>query len=245
MALTVFQDQIAKGIDSAIFNLKMMTKAGQDSYAQMKQKTNQELVDAYSNTDSSKDVIGQAYSQQGVLNNAYLDNVEKMTDFERQIAQIKLDQQKELIENIRLQALENEKLEEKLDLEETSIQRKVAQYNKKNPNDEIKDFGVTMTTAKEGAQATGQMDVALTQLNKIKIDPNNVDSIREAKEEISAIIQSLEKTEALKIFGEDASQACSQLKLLAESEDLTEEQLKELISALQEATTETESTDAA
>lgn len=228
IAMTVFNKQIAQGLENAAFNIKMLNPKNKEVYKEEKKQANKELVDTYTDRAyESENNIGLAHKQQGELDLAYLNNAERLTEQEQKILQIKRDQQQEMIKAITLEAQESSELERQLEIQ-TRLAAKKTDNNKfdgSKSNDYLFDnngsnyIGKTnkqvavAETSKFGemAQNSGIIDAFTTKIEQagnLKGD----DYVNEIQKIVSSIDSMQEGREVFQGFREDALKSFNALK---------------------------------
>lgn len=127
----VFRNQLAEGIQNVGYSLRNLTKSGRERNESLRSEANNELITMFtgSATDSGS-VIGAAYASQGEVQNAYLQNVSRMTESQRTIAQILLQQHNTLVQNAVKQGEIADESERQMNAEIRKAQSQVDSSNK-------------------------------------------------------------------------------------------------------------------
>lgn len=169
VALTVFHDQMAQGLQNAIYNIRMLSKAGRDTIEKIRQDANNLLIDQTLGSDTTVGyAMGGAYKEQASLQQAYLANAEKMNAEQKSIAQSLLDQQNALIQNVRVSAEQVESLEKQV----LVSQRLVVAKGKNNT--QRAELQALSTDLAKTSEAMGQYQKALLQIGEMRVTPKNI-----------------------------------------------------------------------
>ena len=93
-----FKPQIIKGLEDVRYNLLMMTDAGRKAIFALREETNKQLSNMFTDEGSIfSSNIGENYASQAEVQQILLDNADKMTEKQQAIAQILLDQHNTLV----------------------------------------------------------------------------------------------------------------------------------------------------
>ena len=106
IALGVFKNQIANGLQNVVYNLTMMTKAGQQKIFQLRNETAEALKTMY--VDIENPFLKETYISQAQAQEILLKNARNMTEEQQKIAQLLMDQHNTLVQNV----IESEKIVE-------------------------------------------------------------------------------------------------------------------------------------
>lgn len=164
IVLTKMRPEITKGIQDMTYSLNTMMGKTQTENTSIKQQANL-LLSTIGNPNT---IIGknmnEAYSQQGSLQNTYLQNAEKISEIEQKIASQYMDQQKILIKNVELQAQEVDQAERQSMLSKNSTRgialREVSKFdfdNEKERQNEYSKIRSNFNTLEESAMAYGRV----------------------------------------------------------------------------------------
>lgn len=175
IASTVFKDQMISGIENAMYSLKMLTKAGRQSVKDEQDKANELLIHSSVDTGTASGAaMGDAYKQQSDLQSKYIENAEHMSQTEQAIASSMLDQQRSLIEQVKLSGQEVD-----------NAQAKVNILSK-----QVKDSSNAQNLA-DSAKAAGIMDKAIKQLGASLSKNITSKNFKELKQWIDSVDKSL------------------------------------------------------
>lgn len=164
IVLTKMRPEITKGIQDITYSLNTMMGKTQTENTSIKQQANF-LLSTIGNPNT---IIGknmnEAYSQQGSLQNTYLQNAEKISEIEQKIASQYMDQQKILIKNVELQAQEVDQAERQSMLSKNSTRgialREVSKFdfdNEKERQNEYSKIRSNFNALEESAMAYGRV----------------------------------------------------------------------------------------
>lgn len=164
IVLTKMRPEITKSFQNMAYSFNTMMGKTQAENISTKQQANSLL----STVGDSNTIIGknmnEAYSQQGSLQNTYLQNAEKISEIEQKIASQYMDQQKILIKNVELQAQEVEQAETQSRLSKNSTRgialREVSKFDFDNEEERQKEYSKirnNFNTLEESAMAYGRV----------------------------------------------------------------------------------------
>ena len=175
IASTVFKDQMVSGIENAMYSLKMLTKAGRQSVKDEQDKANELLIHSSVDTGTASGAaMGDAYKQQSDLQSKYIENAEHMSQTEQAIASSMLDQQRSLIEQVKLSGQDVD-----------NAQAKVNILSK-----QVKDSSNAQNLA-DSAKAAGVMDKAIKQLGASLSKNITSKNFKELKQWVDSVDKSL------------------------------------------------------
>ncbi len=110
--IKVFQKDLTESVDRAMYNIMMKTEKGREQIQKTRQEANEALKDMYSGSATpSGDLVGQAYASQATAQDELIRRAEKMTEAQRGIAQILMDQHQTLVNSVAEQAKLSEQAE--------------------------------------------------------------------------------------------------------------------------------------
>ena len=92
----IFSTQMAEGLKTAVYNLKMMTKTGKQELIDLKKEANKRLISTLDTGDTKGDAQVAAMQRLGKEQLLYIEMAEKMSEEERKILQIRMDQSRQL-----------------------------------------------------------------------------------------------------------------------------------------------------
>lgn len=103
--IKVFQKDLVENVDRAMYNIMMKTQSGREAIQRTRQEANEALKDMYSGSATpTGELVGQAYASQATAQDELIRRAEKMTEAQRGIAQILMDQHQTLVNNVAEQA---------------------------------------------------------------------------------------------------------------------------------------------
>ena len=109
----IFEKQIAAGIANTIQGIKSLTPKGKQAVEDERTKANDLLINnAYNDGTDSGAAIARTYEQQGTLQKTLIQNAQMLSEEEKNVAQILLDQNKALGEQIRNKATNLKQLQD-------------------------------------------------------------------------------------------------------------------------------------
>lgn len=164
IVLTKMRPEITKSFQNMAYSFNTMMGKTQAENTSTKQQANS-LLSAIGdpNTIIGKN-MNEAYSQQGSLQNTYLQNAEKISEIEQKIASQYMDQQKILIKNVELQAQEVEQAEAQSRLSKNSTRgialREVSKFDFDTEEERQKEYSKVRSnfdTLEESAMAYGRV----------------------------------------------------------------------------------------
>jgi TP901 family phage tail tape measure protein len=118
--IKVFQKDLTESVDRAMYNIMMKTEKGRQQIKETREEANAALKDMYSSSATpSGDMVGQAYASQATAQDELIRRAEKMTEAQRGIAQILMDQHQTLVNSV----VEQAKLSEAAEAEANAIER--------------------------------------------------------------------------------------------------------------------------
>lgn len=164
IVLTKMRPEITKSFQNMAYSFNTMMGKTQAENTSTKQQANSLL----STIGDPNTIIGknmnEAYSQQGSLQNTYLQNAEKISEIEQKIASQYMDQQKILIKNVELQAQEVEQAEAQSRLSKNSTRgialREVSKFDFDTEEERQKEYSKIRSnfdTLEESAMAYGRV----------------------------------------------------------------------------------------
>ena len=164
IVLTKMRPEITKSFQNMAYSFNTMMGKTQAENTSTKQQANSLL----STIGDPNTIIGknmnEAYSQQGSLQNTYLQNAEKISKIEQKIASQYMDQQKILIKNVELQAQEVEQAEAQSRLSKNSTRgitlREVSKFDFDTEEKRQKEYSKVRSnfdTLEESAMAYGRV----------------------------------------------------------------------------------------
>lgn len=164
IVLTKMRPEITKSFQNMAYSFNTMMGKTQAENTSTKQQANSLL----STIGDPNTIIGknmnEAYSQQGSLQNTYLQNAEKISEIEQKIASQYMDQQKILIKNVELQAQEVEQAKAQSRLSKNSTRgialREVSKFDFDTEEERQKEYSKVRSnfdTLEESAMAYGRV----------------------------------------------------------------------------------------
>ena len=239
VALTVFRDQISQSVQNVVYSIKMLTNKGKEEVRQLRDQANKALING---SDGEAETIpekarAEAYADLGRLQNAYLKNVSRMNQEQKEIAQHLMDQQQILIKNVELASEEASQREEELNLLERKTFKKAESKGTISRED-----GKTETVTLEGVKQQisdyknlqiqiGQYKKSLEQIGKIKLNNKNFEEQRKNLQAWSNQINS-SGINIKKLFGENAKKAFDNFSKGINDSSKSAEELNVLIDSL-------------
>lgn len=182
IASTVFKDQMVSGIENAMYGLKMLTKAGRQSVKEEQDKANELLIHSSVDTGTASGAaMGDAYKQQSDLQSKYIENAEHMSQTEQAIASSMLDQQRSLIEQVKLSGQDVDNAQEKVNILSKQIK---SDKSTQNLVDSAQDLA-------DSAKAAGVMDKAIKQLGVSLSKDITSKNFKELKQWVDSVDNSL------------------------------------------------------
>ena len=206
----VFKKQIAESLANIAYSIKMSTESGKQSYIELKKEANKKLVQSNINEDTtSSKSRANAYTAMGNDQIEYLNNADKLSQEENEIAQRLMDRNRlmgELViksgENLELAEEESDELLRQLQLHDKLTGKK---------GEKAREHGRTMGNVR-------QVDNAMfSQAKKINFS-GDAKSQQKNLKELANTMQTLEKgyidlgTTVQSAVGEKAGKAFDKLK---------------------------------
>ena len=193
--MTVFREQMVTSIDNAIYSLQMMTKAGREAVENTRNNANQALQNMFASSKNPIDQqLGKAYASQAQVQETLIKNANRLTDQQKQIAQILLDQHQTLIQ----QAADQAELAKQAENQVAIEQRKVNGQSRKASSSLFND----------ATQNVDNTNNVLQDLTKIATSGQDVNSILK---DLNETFVKLEVTE--ENFGEKGVAALAELQV--------------------------------
>lgn len=182
IASTVFKDQMVSSIENTMYSLKMLTKAGRQSVKDEQDKANELLIHSSVDTGTASGAaIGDAYKQQSDLQSKYIENAEHMSQTEQAIASSMLDQQRSLIEQVKLSGQDVDNAQAKVNILSKQIK---SDKSTQNLVDSAQDLA-------DSAKAAGVMDKAIKQLGVSLSKDITSKNFKELKQWVDSVDNSL------------------------------------------------------
>lgn len=124
--IKVFQKDLTESVDRAMYNIMMKTEKGRQQIQKTREEANAALKDMYSGTATpTGELVGQAYASQATAQDELIRRAEKMTEAQRGIAQILMDQHQTLVNQVAEQAKLAEEAEKQANIEARMQQSKI------------------------------------------------------------------------------------------------------------------------
>lgn len=175
IASTVFKDQMVSSIENTMYSLKMLTKAGRQSVKDEQDKANELLIHSSVDTGTASGAaMGDAYKQQSDLQSKYIENAEHMSQTEQAIASSMLDQQRSLIEQVKLSGQDVDNAQAKVNILSKQIKGSDSAQN-----------------LADSAKAAGVMDKAIKQLGVSLSKDITSKNFKELKQWVDSVDNSL------------------------------------------------------
>ena len=155
--LTLFKDQIGKGLEDAIHNITMLSDQGKQAYQEMQKAAVREIYNMADGSDSAyMQQMAQGYQRIGSLYETLIEEAEKMSEQEKIQAQELIKRQEVYEELVKKsgQELDNAR--------ELARQQSMSAYNSSavNAQEYGKSFNVLQLYAEEYAEAMGKVNAA-------------------------------------------------------------------------------------
>lgn len=189
----VFQQQISESLGNLAYSLMMVTKQGRQKLIDLKMEANKRIVNAAIDRDTTAATAqSEAYKAQGQAQIAYLQNVEKMSKEERQIAQILLDRNKTMSDSV---VKSSEELENAEDLTaELARQAELRKGVKVGTASELKTAGRQVgNLTNVDSQLAGGIEDLLTNPNDDKIKASLTERLNDIEAGYNSIGVSMEE----------------------------------------------------
>ena len=200
---TVFANKTANALQNIVYDLKMLTPNGKQQIQDLQRQGAQKLIDAtYTGKDNYSQTMGTAYQQQGTLQAAYLNNAERMSTVQQQVARSLMEQQSALISNVELQAQAVQQAEQQATAQERVS--KTALRDLYNTSDLDRDQKVSlysnikqnMNLAADLSSYQGEANSFLDGLQKIKNAGQefNLDNIKQQLQDFPHLLEGFQAT---------------------------------------------------
>lgn len=101
----IFAKDLTNAVDRAMYNIQMRTEKGRESIRQTRDEASKQLKQMYADSATPMgDITGAAYTAQAEAQEELIKRADKMTESQRGIAQILMDQHQTLVNNVAEQA---------------------------------------------------------------------------------------------------------------------------------------------
>lgn len=240
LATNVFRDQINKSFENMSYNIQMLSKTGREKIKALRTEANQRLIQNTVDDGTIQGAtLGDAYKDLGKLQDAYLKSAQKMSEEQKQISQTLLDQQKIMIEQVRLAGEQVTKSEEELALVERKNLASFTTVNEDGTEGTTKHIqGQEAETLKIMQQEYGEIikqasryREALEQIGKVHINSKNLEK---QKKNLSKWAEQLIDSgiDIEKVFGKDADAAFKKFVKSLDKTDISAEDLEKTLDKL-------------
>ena len=240
LAVNVFRDQINQSFENMAYNIQMLSKTGREKIKAMRTEANQRLIqNSVDDGTIQGATLGDAYKDLGTLQDAYLKSAQKMSEEQKQISQTLLDQQKIMIEQVRLSGEKVTKAEEELALTERKNLASFTTVNEDGSTGSVQHIrGEDADNLKQLQQEYGDIikqatryREALEQIGKVHI---KADNLEKQKKNLSKWVEQLIDSgiDIKKVFGKDAENAFKKFTKALNKTDITAEDLEKTLDKL-------------
>lgn len=215
--LTLFKDQIGKGLENAIHNIAMLSDQGKQAYKDMQKAAVREIYDMNNGSDSAVlQSTAKSYERIGQLYETLIDEADQMSDFERETAEELIKRQQTYEELVKKSG------------EELDNARAIARESASAVYSEANKNGISR---KDYAGYYSKLDEEVQRYtNSIKILEDAEKALQNdqgmTKEQITALEQALKSLNPNLVITED------DMNLLSESSDKAKVMLKLLAATL-------------
>lgn len=186
--LNTFGNQIAKGLQNTVYHFQMLTKAGNEAVQSQRNAANQALQNMFAQDQTPTNVaMGNAYAASAQVQQAYLDNAKQMTEEQRSIAQILLDQQNILTKNVASQKAATEELQEQVNLSKRYLDNSIKTSKiTKAEQTKIDKFLNAKTVASTASQTGNKL---FTPFYGKELDEASINEIKNRIQELNTIFK--------------------------------------------------------
>ena len=226
--LKVYSNQAVEALKNVQYSFMMMSDTGSKKLEELRAKTNEELKTLFSDEASvSGNMMGEAYASQAQVQGELLEKAKGMTEEQKKIAQLFLDQHTTLVQMV----AEQQKLVEKAEEE--------ANISKMKGNSSTSKVGINKSQIDEFAKLTKEANTFEATIEKAfgKFDSSKIKTqVEQLKKQIKSLRGVFKENEEISAaFGEKGKEAFINLEKAANDASTSPEDLANKVLDLYDA----------